>query len=60
MKRICLIISIFVIALAGCKKNDDDSGINVKKVANMFYEVTYDSYSSEPVGTYQEFSGDMA
>ena len=30
MKRICLIISIFVIALAGCKKNDDDSGINVK------------------------------
>ena len=26
----------------------------------MFYEVTYDSYSSEPVGTYQEFSGDMA
>lgn len=67
MKRICLIISILAIALAGCKKNDDASGNNgndtnviVTKVANMLYEVTYDTYSSEPVGTYHEFVGDLA
>ena len=67
MKRICFIISILAIALAGCKKNDDASGNNgndtnviVTKVANMLYEVTYDTYSSEPVGSYEELAGDMA
>lgn len=57
-----MIISIFAIALAGCKKNNDASGSNaiITKVANMLYEVTYDSYSSEPIGSYQEISGDMA
>lgn len=67
MKRICFIISILAIALAGCKKNDDASGNNgndtnviVTKVANMLYEATYDTYSSEPVGSYEELAGDMA
>lgn len=62
MKRICLILSVFVFAFASCKKNDDDLGDNVviAKVTDMLYEATYDSYSSEPVGTFDEIAGDMA
>lgn len=53
------LMAIAVITFTGCHKEKTDFE-KLTKVSEMLYEVTYDSYSSNPVGTYNEISGDMA
>ena len=48
--------------MASCKKdenNESDKPV-FKKISDMLYEVTYDNYSTEPVGTYDEITGEMS
>ncbi|MBQ0016603.1 MAG: linear amide C-N hydrolase [Bacteroidales bacterium] len=48
--------------MVSCKTDEtnDSNKIAFQKISNMLYEVTYDNYSSEPVGTYEEINGEMA
>lgn len=57
MKKILLILGICALIFTSC---DKEKAVNFTKIADMLYEVTYDTYSEKPVGTYQEFSGEMA
>lgn len=60
MKKILLIIGILAFSATGCYKDDAEAVKPViNKVADMVYEVAFDTYSEEPVGTFDEFSGEM-
>lgn len=57
MKKILLILGVCALIFTSC---DKEKAVNFTKIADMLYEVTYDTYSEKPVGTYQEFGGEMA
>lgn len=57
MKKIFLILGICAFVFTSCEK---EKTMKFTEIADMLYEVTYDTYSEEPIGTYQEFAGEMA
>lgn len=58
MRKICLILGICALAFTSCKKEKAEFG-KFKKVSKMLYEVTYDTYCENPIGSFQEFCGDL-
>ena len=58
---IIVVLALGLLTVSCKKEENNESGKPMfHKISNMLYEVTYDSYSAEPIGTYDEISGEMS